>query len=54
MGAALQAEARQAETEVAGALQLPRRDFIWKIGLPSAMPDILSGMRLPTSGTSIL
>lgn len=32
--------------EVAGALQLPRRDFIWKIGLPSAMPDILSGMRL--------
>ncbi|MCG2592423.1 ABC transporter permease [Ramlibacter sp. XY19] len=32
--------------EVAGALQLPRRDFIWKIGLPSAMPDILAGMRL--------
>lgn len=32
--------------EVAGALQLPRRGFIWKIGLPSAMPDILSGMRL--------
>ena len=32
--------------EVAGALQLPRRDVIWKIGLPSAMPDILAGMRL--------
>jgi ABC-type nitrate/sulfonate/bicarbonate transport system permease component len=32
--------------EVAGALQLPRRDFIWKIGFPSAMPDILAGMRL--------
>src|SRR5205807_29803 len=32
--------------EVAAALQLPRRDFIWKIGLPNALPDILSGMRL--------
>lgn len=32
--------------EVAAALQLPRRDVIWKIGLPSAMPDILAGMRL--------
>lgn len=32
--------------EVAAALQLPRRDFIRKIGLPSAMPDILAGMRL--------
>lgn len=32
--------------EVAGALQLRRRDFIWKMGLPSAMPDILAGMRL--------
>jgi ABC-type nitrate/sulfonate/bicarbonate transport system permease component len=32
--------------EVAGALQLRRRDVIWKIGLPSAMPDILAGMRL--------
>jgi sulfonate transport system permease protein len=32
--------------EVAGALQLPRRAFIWKVGLPSAMPDILAGMRL--------
>jgi len=32
--------------EVAVALQLPRHDFIRKIGLPSAMPDILAGMRL--------
>lgn len=32
--------------EVAQALQLPRREFIWKIGLPNAMPDVLSGMRL--------
>ncbi|NML47133.1 ABC transporter permease [Ramlibacter sp. G-1-2-2] len=32
--------------EVAAALQLPRRDFIWKMGLPNAMPDILAGMRL--------
>ena len=32
--------------EVAQALQLPRRDFVWKIGLPNALPDILSGMRL--------
>lgn len=32
--------------EVALALQMPRRAFIWKIGLPNAMPDILSGMRL--------
>lgn len=32
--------------EVASALQMPRRDFIWKVGLPSAMPDILAGMRL--------
>ena len=32
--------------EVAGALQLPTSDFIFKIGLPSAMPDIIAGMRL--------
>jgi sulfonate transport system permease protein len=32
--------------EVAVALGLPRRQFIWKVGLPSAMPDILAGMRL--------
>lgn len=32
--------------EVALALQMPRSAFVWKIGLPSAMPDILAGMRL--------
>ena len=32
--------------EVATALQLSRMQFILKIGLPSALPDILSGMRL--------
>ena len=32
--------------EVAAALQIPRRDFVWKVGLPSAMPDVLAGMRL--------
>jgi sulfonate transport system permease protein len=32
--------------EVAQGLEMPRRDFVWKIGLPNALPDILSGMRL--------
>lgn len=32
--------------EVAAALQMPRRAFLWKVGLPSALPDILAGMRL--------
>lgn len=32
--------------EVCSALQLSRAGFIWKVGLPSAMPDILAGMRL--------
>lgn len=32
--------------EVASALQLSRLDFIVKLGLPNAMPDILAGMRL--------
>jgi len=32
--------------EVAAALQIPDREFIWKVGLPNAMPDILAGMRL--------
>ncbi|MFT4265707.1 MAG: ABC transporter permease [Xenophilus sp.] len=32
--------------EVAAALQMGRAAFILKIGLPSAMPDILAGMRL--------
>ena len=32
--------------EVAACLQLSRGAFIWKVGLPNAMPDILAGMRL--------
>ena len=32
--------------EVAQALQLSRAGFVTKIGLPNALPDILSGMRL--------
>ncbi|OUM02188.1 ABC transporter permease [Variovorax sp. JS1663] len=32
--------------EVARCLQMPRAAFVWKIGLPNAMPDILAGMRL--------
>lgn len=33
-------------SEVAAALQLGRVAFAWKVGLPSALPDILAGMRL--------
>ena len=32
--------------EVARCLQLGRGAFVWKIGLPNALPDILAGMRL--------
>ena len=32
--------------EVAAALQLSRAAFVWKIGLPHALPDILAGLRL--------
>ncbi|WP_028602834.1 ABC transporter permease [Ottowia thiooxydans] len=32
--------------EVATALQLNRSEFLWKIGLPNALPDIVAGMRL--------
>ncbi|WP_198969094.1 ABC transporter permease [Xylophilus sp. ASV27] len=32
--------------EVAQALEMPRRTFVWKIGLPNALPDVLAGMRL--------
>lgn len=32
--------------EVAAALQLSRLGFAFKLGLPSALPDILAGMRL--------
>jgi ABC-type nitrate/sulfonate/bicarbonate transport system permease component len=32
--------------EVAAGLQMSRLAFVWKIGLPSTLPDILAGMRL--------
>ncbi len=32
--------------EVARCLQMRRAAFVWKIGLPNALPDILAGMRL--------
>lgn len=32
--------------EVARCLQLSRGAFVWKVGLPNALPDILAGMRL--------
>ncbi|MFM9927410.1 ABC transporter permease [Variovorax sp. H27-G14] len=32
--------------EVARCLQISRAAYIWKMGLPNAMPDILAGMRL--------
>ena len=32
--------------EVARCLQLSRGAFVWKVGLPTALPDILAGMRL--------
>ncbi len=33
-------------SEVAQALQLSRSAYVFKLGLPNAMPDILAGMRL--------
>jgi sulfonate transport system permease protein len=32
--------------EVASCLQLSHGAFVWKVGLPNALPDILAGMRL--------
>jgi len=32
--------------EVSRCLQMSRPAFVWKVGLPNAMPDILAGMRL--------
>lgn len=40
--------------EVARALHLSRPAFIWKIGLPNAMADILTGMRLSMTVALIL
>ncbi|NYT67079.1 ABC transporter permease [Pusillimonas noertemannii] len=40
--------------EVADALQMSRTMFSWKIALPSAMPDILAGMRLSMTVSLII
>jgi len=40
------AHVHQRLKEVANALQMGRLAFVFKIGLPNALPDILSGMRL--------
>jgi sulfonate transport system permease protein len=40
--------------EVARALQMSRLSVVWKIGLPSALPDILAGLRLGLTVALIL
>ena len=40
--------------EVSRALHMSRLAFIWKIGLPNAVPDILTGMRLSLTVSLIL
>lgn len=40
--------------EVSRALRLSRLDFVLKIGLPNAVPDILTGMRLSLTVSLIL
>lgn len=40
--------------EVARSLHMSRLAFVWKIGLPNAMPDILTGMRLSMTVALIL
>lgn len=40
--------------EVSRALRLSRLGFVWKIGLPNAVPDILTGMRLSLTVSLIL
>lgn len=40
--------------EVAQVLQLSRREFIFKMGLPNALPDALAGMRLSLTIALIL
>jgi len=41
-------------SEVAEVLQLSRREFIFKMGLPNALPDALAGMRLSLTIALIL
>lgn len=40
--------------EVGRVLRLSRGDFIWKVGLPNALPDVLGGMRLSLTVALIL
>ncbi|QUS41924.1 ABC transporter permease [Tardiphaga alba] len=40
--------------EVAAALGMSRFDIVWKIALPSALPDILAGMRVSVTIALIL
>ena len=40
--------------EVAAMLDLTRLEFLWKIAIPSAMPDILAGMRTGLAVSLIL
>ncbi len=40
--------------DVAAVLHLSRAGFIWKIGLPNAVPDIVAGMRLSLTVALIL
>lgn len=40
--------------EVGRVLRLSRPAFIWKVGLPNAMPDVLGGMRLSMTVALIL
>jgi ABC-type nitrate/sulfonate/bicarbonate transport system permease component len=41
-------------TEVSRMLGMSRAQFIWKMGLPSALPDILAGLRVSISVALIL
>jgi sulfonate transport system permease protein len=41
-------------TEVARSLHMSKLSFAWKIGLPNALPDILTGMRLSLTVALIL
>lgn len=40
--------------EVARILQLSRREMVWKIALPNALPDIFAGLRLALTVSLIL
>ena len=40
--------------EVGQVLRMPRAAFIWKVGLPNALPDVLGGLRLSLTVALIL